>query len=175
MKNVKLLVGLGLLGGGYYLFNRKKQTISETIESVIITPKDVSANFSNVLTPKIDVILNCYNPAPLEVTITKIYGSLKFNTIDLGTFSNYDSVKIGAKTDSDISVSFAIKGTALINSIISLGRKQIKVNVTGEVEVNNIPIPYQKTLVKSFNFGSIFGGGSNGGIDLSGLAGALGL
>jgi hypothetical protein len=146
MNSTGLLIGAAAVGlVGYSFLKEKKESATEFVTSIVVTPDEISINTNNLLAPKIDVVLRLENPTTVAISVNKLFGEVKLNGYSVGTLNNSETILVNPTSSTTITASFTINGIAVISNLLKIVQAgKFYANVKGYVTANNIDFPFEK-------------------------------
>ncbi len=146
MKKIILFTGVGYLL--YKVFNKTGESIVETVNSLVFTPKGLSIDMSNFFNPILLLVVTINNPANLDFTIDSIYANLNLSdgTV-LGTINNNQKINVLHNSKLNITIPISINVGNIFSKITDLSIvKERNIKIDGYYYVNGLKVPYTNSL-----------------------------
>jgi hypothetical protein len=132
----KILISLGLVVLGRYLFNKVNlaNNLTFSLNDISLKP--------NLPTSQLYINLNIINPTNATGTVNSIDGKLFVNKNYVGFITQQSELKILANSTTKITYNVALNSLAVVNNIIAAFKtKTSVVNFNGIVKVDGVNLP----------------------------------
>jgi hypothetical protein len=132
----KVLISLGLMVVGRYLFNKVNlaNNLTFSLNNINLEP--------NYPTSQLYINLNIINPTNATGTVNNVDGKLFVNKNYVGFITQQTELKILANSTTKITYNIALNSIAVLNNIIvAFKTKTSVVNFNGIVKVDGINLP----------------------------------
>ena len=128
---------------GFEILNTFKQKVTETSQSLVITPSGLTTDFSNPLNPRLTISAIFVNPSTMSITVESFFATITINdgTI-LGTVNLNNPTTVPAGNQATITLPISLNGLNIVTDLISGNIDYSVININGYYLVNNIKIPY---------------------------------
>jgi LEA14-like dessication related protein len=140
MKKNIIFYGLGI-GIIYYLWTQYKNA-SQLVESAIVSPTDISFDWSHALAPAIFIKFNVVNPTNKVITISQIFINLYYNSDSIGTSTVNNPIILQPTSTENFEMKTTVSTIAVIQNIINTGSNtDIKLTAKGYFIASGVQFP----------------------------------